>query len=148
MKTLALILGIFLLFGLIAWTEEYIRSLSREPISVVIADGLSAEVEAYVQPDFLWAGEAWWIEVRAEVPVLLGINDEWQAVIPPGTNTIFSNHDENNTAKFGTSAWWKVPTKILAENYPRVDPNGGSSISDNPDKLCMMATNEIIYRKH
>ena len=115
LKILGLVLGAMALFVLGIFTECFIRSFARKPIPVVREGDVRAEVAAYVQPDFLWAGEAWCIEVSSDTAVVVDLDGKWSAVIPPGTNTIHSNHDVNNTAKLGSNLWWKTPSRITVK---------------------------------
>jgi hypothetical protein len=124
-KIAAVVLGATAVFIAGVLTENYIRSLAREPIPVVISDNLTVKVEAHVQPDFLWAGKAWWIKITTRVPVRLDIDGEWEATIPPGTNTVYSNHDVNNTTEFNTNRWWKTPSRITV-SIPNTSLHGST----------------------
>lgn len=115
-KIAAAVLGAIVVFIVGVLVESYIRNLAREPIPVVISDNLAAEVEAHVQPDFLWAGKAWWIKITTRAPVQIDIDGEWKAIIPAGTNTIYSNHDVNNTTEFNTNRWCKTPSRITVRS--------------------------------
>ena len=128
MKRIKIASGIFgalCLFVLGVFTESYIRSLARKTIPVVVTEDLSGTFEAYVEPDFLWCGEAWWITVRSKSPVQLDIDGKWKAIIPPGTNTVYSNHDINNTTEFGTNRWWKTPWTVTVRKMPLKRIEGG-----------------------
>ena len=106
------VLAVILVFVLGTFVESYVRSLARKPIPVLLEGALHAKVSAYVQPDFLWAGEAWWIEVKSDAPVSIDLDGKWNAVVPPGTNTIYANHDVNNTTRFSSDRWWMTPSRI------------------------------------
>jgi hypothetical protein len=128
------VLAVILLFVLGVFAESYIRSLARKPIPVLFEGTLRAKVAAHVQPDFLWAGEAWWIEVKSDAPVSINLDGKWDAVIPAGTNTICSNHDVNNTTKFSSNRWWKTPSRITVTEprpQPGTAPNGRPSEHGN-----------------
>ncbi len=122
MKMVGWLLALFLIFLLGVFAEEYIRSLARKPIRVSIEESVHAKVSAHVQPDFMWIGKAWWIKIESEVPVAINLDGKWSAIIPPGTNTIFSNHDVNNTTKFGTNIWYKTPAEIIVKR-PEPQPS-------------------------
>lgn len=125
--------GVFALFVAGVLVESGLRRFSREPIPVVVADGLPAKVAAYVQPDFLWAGEAWWINIETEVPVQLVIDEAWEAKIPSGRHTVHSNHDMNNTTKFSANRWWKTPARIAVKEMSQ-QPSAGDVPKAVPDE--------------
>ncbi len=118
-KITAIVLGVVLAFLVGLFVESHIRSLRRKPIPVVVEATVPARVKAYVQPDFLWAGEAWWIEVTADVPLVIDLDGKWNALLPSGTNTIYSNHDANNTTDFNSNRWWKTPSRITVKERPK-----------------------------
>ena len=54
-----------------------------------------------------------------ELRILKRLFTPEEAAIAPGTNTVYSNHDENNTTKFGTNRWWKTPSTITVKKRPQ-----------------------------
>ncbi len=131
------LLAAILVFVLGIFAESYIRSLARKPIPILLEGALGANVVAHVQPDFLWAGEAWWIEVKCETPVLIDLDGEWKALIPPGSNKIYSNHDVNNTTRFSSNRWWKTPSRVtVTESRPQPDgaANGSQPIRSETNR--------------
>jgi len=122
MKIVAILIGGLLLLAGGVLVESRVRSSARKSIPVVVEGDVRAEVRAYVQPDFLWSGEAWWIEFNSQAPLLLDLDGEWIAIIPPGTNTLYSNHDVNNTTEFNTNRWWKTPSRITVREQPQPSP--------------------------
>ena len=101
--------------------ECYLRSLAREPIPVTIAPDARANAKAFVEPDFLWAGKAWWIDVEADVPIVLDIDGTWSAVVPPGSHSIYANHDHNNVREFSADSSWTTPKQILVREHNSED---------------------------
>jgi hypothetical protein len=102
MKTLAFFAGCGLAFLTACLLEPALREARRTAIPVTVQSGLQVRVSASVRPDFLWVGEAWSIDIKSETPVSLTIdNRKWQAVIPPGPHTLYSNHDANNISTYG-----------------------------------------------
>jgi hypothetical protein len=96
---------------IIVWVEAALRA--NQGGSLLI-DGLPIEharVTGKWQPDFLWVGKAWWIDIESEVPLRLRL-DEWQGEIPKGTHKIYSNHDGTNTGAFGDTAFSGFPKKV------------------------------------
>ncbi|MDB5345250.1 MAG: hypothetical protein JWP89_3627 [Schlesneria sp.] len=107
------IVGVFLML-LAGVAEGYVRSLARKPIPVIIQDDLHAVITADVAPDFLWIGQAWRVNVDCDTSVLLEFNSDWTASLPPGRHQIYSDHDNDNTADYGSKAGFrqKPPTVI------------------------------------
>lgn len=110
----SLALAVLLFAGLVNIEARY-REASREPIPISLDGGPAMKVAAYVKPDFLGAGEAWWIEIDSEVPLKVGIDGEWEGAVPTGRHRIESNHDVNNTGEYGERVWHEVPTAISLE---------------------------------
>ncbi|MCD4652695.1 hypothetical protein K8T06_02035 [bacterium] len=115
----ASILGVIIVFVAGAFVESYMRTLARKPIPVTIESTVTAQIEAYVQPDFLWIGESWWIKITADIPILLDVDGEWNALLPAGTNTLYSNHDVNNTTEFSSKRWRRTPSTITLKNMSK-----------------------------
>lgn len=101
-----------LLFGLLAIGEEYLRVKTAKPIPVEIAPGLAADGRAQRWPDFLWMGQAWYIEVISMEPAELEIDGRFQVRLPVGRTWIHSHHDVSNTADFGLESLRGPPSKI------------------------------------
>jgi len=115
-KITGAVLGVVLVFVIACLVEEYLRARQRTSIPVRLQGDVQAEVTAYVQPDFLWAGEAWWIRVAANKPVVVDLDARWHGNVPAGTDVIFANNDANNTENFSPASYWKTPTQITVSS--------------------------------
>ena len=110
---LLVMMALFMAFVVI---ENYVRVRQRKAIPVSFEGHEKAKVTAYVWPDFLWIGNAWYVDIECDHPVSIDFDGEWKASLPRGTTTIYSNHDSNNTAKFGAASWYATPKVIVVKD--------------------------------
>ena len=92
--------------------EAYLRGLNRRVIPVQVNSESRTVVTAWAQPDFLWASEMWSIDIESDVPTVVDIDGIWKADVPPGMHSIYSNHDSENTRRYGPSVWTRTPGKV------------------------------------
>ncbi|MDB5341226.1 MAG: hypothetical protein JWN70_6845 [Planctomycetaceae bacterium] len=112
------LLAVTLLFVLAVFLEIYPRSLAARSIPVEFKTPVRAKVSAGFMPDFLWSGEAWWVEVESNEPVLIDFDGKWSATIPPGDHRVYGNHDNNNTRDFNPVTWHMTPA-LVTVSKPR-----------------------------
>jgi hypothetical protein len=111
LKLITTILAVGAIPVTVIFIESAVRSHQGGNLPI---DGLPIEkatVTGKWQPDFLWAGKAWWIEVESAVPLHVCI-DGWQGKIPTGIHSLYSNHDHTNTGEFGDTEFWGFPKSI------------------------------------
>jgi hypothetical protein len=118
-KVLGIILFCFLVFfgGVVA--ELMFRARSRVAIPVTTTGAPAAQVSAYAQPDFLWMGTMWWISIDTDVQVDVVLDGIWTAKVPAGSHRIYSNHDDDNTARYGPVTRSIVPKTITVQEAPQ-----------------------------
>jgi len=76
-----------------------------------------AQVEGTWQPDFLWFGRAWRIQVQCESPLEF-VLDGKSYVVPVGSHVLYSHHDHTNTGQFGGEEFWGYPKRIDVRSLP------------------------------
>jgi hypothetical protein len=108
LKLIIKIVGGVVLILALGLAEEGIRSTQREDMPVHGLPLPDVQITAMQQPDFLWAGKAWWINVETRVPLVIHL-DDWKGEVPPGRHRIFSNHDYTNTGNYGNAPFWGKP---------------------------------------
>ncbi len=117
LRGMAIALGFLVALLAIGAVEASLRARGRAAIPVVIKDAPQATVSAFVQPDFLWIGEAWWLRVESDSPLSVDVDGQWQALVPAGTNSIYANHDVNNTTRFSSNRWHRTPRHITVRRH-------------------------------
>jgi len=115
-KTILTVAVLLITFVLIVFIEAEIRYRATRKIPVDCSSVKGVKVTASVQPDFLWAGNAWHIDIETDKTVELDIDNKWQAKIPAGQHKIFYSSDATNTNKFSSKPWFKTPSKITIRN--------------------------------
>ncbi len=110
------VIGYAVVFLALVVGEAYLRSYQAKPIPVDIAPGLPVSVSACRNPDFLWAGEAWHIDVKSDRPLELEIDGRIRIRLPAGTTEIYSNHDISNTRDYGLHALDGTPSRISVKS--------------------------------
>ncbi len=102
------------LFITAAFGETWLRQTHTTalPINGLPIDGVKAS--ATHTPDFLWQGDAWWIEIETDKPLLLRL-DNWSGHIPAGSHKVYSNHDHTNTGQYGGQQSWGLPETVIVQ---------------------------------
>ena len=118
MKRIAKILvGItvaFVIFVCAVIGEAWIRGTQIAELSIAGPPIEGTEISGAYMPDFLWAGRAWWIEIKTDKPLLLNL-DEWSGRIPVGVHKVYSNHDQTNTGQYGDGEFWGFPESVSVQ---------------------------------
>ncbi len=91
--------------------EELVRSHFGGPMTIAGLPISNASVTGEWYPDFLWTGKAWSIEVQSDEALELKL-DGGTYVVPKGSHTVYSNHDNTNTGEFGTKEFWGYPKTV------------------------------------
>lgn len=104
-------------FLAIAFAEELIRSTQRESMHVNGLPLPNVQITAMWQPDFLWAGKAWWIDIETNVPLVIQL-DTWRGEVPSGKHKVFGNHDYTNTGDYGKTQFWGKPKEVKVSMAP------------------------------
>lgn len=113
-RTIGIVLGLVL--GLVVAVlamvvDEMVRRQFGGPMKIVGLPIGNASVTGEWNPDFLWTGKAWRIEVQSDEDLELDL-DGRKYVLPKGSNKIYSNHDSTNTGEFGDEQFWGYPKHV------------------------------------
>ena len=114
-KVLTMLGALAVIFVTAVIGEEHIRMRSKVAIPITTEGSGISKVQAFQRPDLLWVGKAWWITVESLNATEVVLDGSWKAHLPPGTNTIFWNHDSTSTTKYGPSCRVRVPTSVVVK---------------------------------
>lgn len=113
-RTIGIVLGLVLslVVAVLAMVVDgMVRSHFGGPMKIEGLPIRNASVTGAWNPDFLWIGKAWRIEVRSDEALELEL-DGRKYVLPKGSSKIYSNHDSTNTGDFGDEQFWGYPTNV------------------------------------
>ena len=122
-------LGAVCLFAGVA--EGFVRSKFGGAMTIAGVPIDGAKIEGTWQPDFLWAGKAWRIQVQCEAPLEI-LLDEKSYVVPGGAHVLYSHHDHTNTGRFGREKFWGYPKQIVVRSLPaKPEPSNAADSREN-----------------
>ena len=89
-----------LLFIVAVVSESAIRVLQQQNLTFEIDNSENLVVTGVSMPDFLFSGNAWWLDINTDRPVILEINNLYQCSFPAGITRLHYNHDTTNISEF------------------------------------------------
>ena len=89
-----------LLFIVAVVSESAIRVLQQQNLTFEIENSENLVVTGVSMPDFLFSGNAWWLDINTDRPVILEINNLYQCSFPAGITRHHYNHDTTNISEY------------------------------------------------
>ena len=89
-----------LLFIVAVVSESAIRLQQQQNLTFEIENSENLVVTGVSMPDFLFSGNAWWLDINTDRPVILEINNLYQCSFPAGTTRLHYNHDTTNISEY------------------------------------------------
>ena len=89
-----------LLFIVAVVSESAIRVLQQQNLTFEIENSENLVVTGVSMPDFLFSGNAWWLDINTDRPVILEINNLYQCSFPAGITRLHYNHDTTNISEY------------------------------------------------
>ena len=100
MKVIITISISILLFIVAVVSESAIRVLQQQNLTFEIDNSENLVVTGVSMPDFLFSGNAWWLDINTDRPVILEINNLYQCSFPAGITRLHYNHDTTNISEY------------------------------------------------